>query len=894
MPLYNDSGLSEQEHALPLPGPALVIDVCSVAHNGIDLLRFLATELEDLTEKMSRKRVPQWRFLTKCINLLTLTPSGTDNAFSAFESHVPLIGTRYFDVEVYNGRTLRMQSKEELTRYLVERHIDIVRNSRIQAIQDRDLPGQPTNGRGGSPEQSTVRVFFLVDLKEEESFMLAAHVASWLKEWEGENYSPVRSGRAQRIEVVAICMNAAPQRQYDLLTQLDAVALDIVILLQAYRDDEGYIDEQAQVSQIALMLYTLLLRWPDCFEPEFEDTTEESSGVMQILRRPTYLMGISSLEASVRWGARWLDYNLVAKMIESLNDRRQVQREEQQFLLDMHVSEWLERLKKEIQKVVPSTVQKQLSSLGALEQLQRLTANPGRKHGAPDDLLQNFKQFCEQISELYTNDPFRSTGGVTLEHAIRSAILIPSQLKHLYEKVTEQEENVKSSVVDAYIALLDQKAQMQAFPQNAKDAIQGHGAIPRARHQIAALARRVQLIKQTLPNPIDYRREFDEEASKAQIELERLLRARGWSFWRRKMLQREVEKLYGSLCTCVRRHLSKVSEAIATQVTLTLLEQAGLYESSGQASPYQRQVERLGKGLNLAREQAMHQSTLAEERLHFGLIESMSAFSRPQQAFHLTCRKDILELRSIQDQFLRFYEELPKSQRFNDLARMLIRFSASETALLAGKVLQSRKMPAMIDDQEHFQLLQTELVASLLLANTGDVDLARIRQLLTEYAQAKRHVHMEPSLLDGDVLNIEDAMRETMLAQALSSNKSIGPAEKHVPTSEVVLAAWIGNERMRVPALSRIFDDRSVLARIEERKNTLAEVLEELFQQNKLVGYRDERTGEDYFYLFYPQGETRETLQQVLAFTHHEPLHYIPFPDTEKLIYLHIHRIRQV
>jgi hypothetical protein len=225
---------------------------------------------------------------------------------------------------------------------------------------------------------------------------------------------------------------------------------------------------------------------------------------------------------------------------------------------------------------------------------------------------------------------------------------------------------------------------------------------------------------------------------------------------------------------------------------------------------------------------------------------------------------------------------------------MLIRFSTSETASLDGKALQSRKMPSMIDDQEHFQLLQTELVASLLLANTGDVDLARIRQLLTEYAQAKRRVHMEPSLLDGDVLNIEDAMRETMLAQALSSNKSIGPAEKHVPTSEVVLAAWIGNERIRVPALSRIFDDRSVLARIEERKNTLAEALEELFQQNKLVGYRDERTGEDYFYLFYPQGETRETLQQVLAFTHHKPLHYIPFPDAEKLIYLHIHRIRQV
>ena len=259
-------------------------------------------------------------------------------------------------------------------------------------------------------------------------------------------------------------------------------------------------------------------------------------------------------------------------------------------------------------------------------------------------------------------------------------------------------------------------------------------------------------------------------------------------------------------------------------------------------------------------------------------------------------RNDILEWKSIQDAFLQSYEEMQSdSQQFKNLVRTLVRVSMNETALPNSRGLQQRKGLPVSNDREHFQHLQTELVANLLLANTGNVDPKTMHLLLAEYAQAKQRIHIDPSPLDGEVLNIEDAVRETILALALSSNKSLGPVEKQImPASEIVLAAWIGSERMRVSALSKIFDDRGVLARIEERKNTLSQVLDELIQQNKLVGYRDERTGDDYFYLFYPQGETSETLQKVLASRHQARFHSVPFPDAEKLIYLHVHRIRQI
>src|SRR5438876_2290249 len=40
-------------------------------------------------------------------------------------------------------------------------------------------------------------------------------------------------------------------------------------------------------------------------------------------------MGVSSLEYSARWGARWLDYGLVAKIINIMHDSREVEQEQQ-------------------------------------------------------------------------------------------------------------------------------------------------------------------------------------------------------------------------------------------------------------------------------------------------------------------------------------------------------------------------------------------------------------------------------------------------------------------------------------------------------------------------------------------------------------------------------------
>jgi hypothetical protein len=70
-------------------------------------------------------------------------------------------------------------------------------------------------------------------------------------------------------------------------------------------------------------------------------------------------------------------------------------------------------------------------------------------------------------------------------------------------------------------------------------------------------------------------------------------------------------------------------------------------------------------------------------------------------------------------------------------------------------------------------------------------------------------------------------------------------------------------------------------------------VLEDLRERGRLLGYRDETTSDDRFYLFVPPGDI-EAFQETLELMDVSNIRLVGFPDTEKLIYLHIHRVRQI
>ena len=85
-----------------------------------------------------------------------------------------------------------------------------------------------------------------------------------------------------------------------------------------------------------------------------------------------------------------------------------------------------------------------------------------------------------------------------------------------------------------------------------------------------------------------------------------------------------------------------------------------------------------------------------------------------------------------------------------------------------------------------------------------------------------------------------------------------------------------------------------VVTQFLTQKMTPAQALDDLRERNRLLGYRDEMAGDDRFYLLLAPGEASNDFLKELDLLYSAQIRPVRFPDTEKLIYLHIHRIRQI
>src|SRR5437870_5134516 len=101
---------------LPLPGPALVIDVRHSVEDKGRLIWYLAIEVEDLAREMRLNKVRHWRHLAECIDFLKIDaslPDPTQDKATEF-----MITTRV-------GDGVR-QGQSDLAHYIGREHIDRV------------------------------------------------------------------------------------------------------------------------------------------------------------------------------------------------------------------------------------------------------------------------------------------------------------------------------------------------------------------------------------------------------------------------------------------------------------------------------------------------------------------------------------------------------------------------------------------------------------------------------------------------------------------------------------------------------------------------------------------------------------------------------------------------
>lgn len=900
MPYYRDKSFERgrwhrEIAALPLPGPALVMDVRQ--RNDLRLMWYLATEVEDLAREMRLNQIYQWRLLDQYIRFLKLDILGLEPTPTPSSSFV---------IRIDNDDNWPLAGKNELAEHIGKHYINPVRNSRIIAMNDYDGDFVDTDFETASPEQSKVRVFFLVDLNEAESFERATTYAKWLKDWCSDDAGPTRTGRNERIETVGICMNAAPHRHHHLFENTDSsedtdssMALDTIILLQTYRDDDGYIDEEAQVYQAELLLYTLLLYWPESLERMIEDPysihilrkdkgAEETATDQEnpkILLRPTYIVGISALEYSARWGTRWLDYGLAAKIIEILRDSREVQREKTTMQAEVAIwwEDWWQRVQAAVSSFTPA-----VTTLQALDLMQAMTSPSNFRYNSPDALLQSLSYYRQRVSQLYTG-----TGGITLQLALDSAPLVPSHIKQGYEQSSRREGD-DVPLNDLYHLLSDLQMQAQLFLLPLFKT--AHGALPRAIDQITALNNKIRRLLQHPPDLQQYHMEFERQVEEAQKNLKHLLQK-----YRKSLPKQVPETIHHELdavIQIVQEHLKNVREAIAANIALTLLQWSDLYDPSGQASPYQQRLKSLDKDLKAAQEQAIHQQKIADERLKFSLSETRTAASHAQTWRNLNNRKDVLKWHVITESFLQSYDKLASDPTMELLSEMLLRRLGSQTLQVNGHHHRNGHYTGASLQQEknegYFQAISTALLTALLAARTGHVEITDILPLLNRYAQMKPLYLTEPSVLDSDVLGVEDSVKEAMLKQALYGRESTGFPKQELLPAEFVLSAWVASQHTTNLALVEALDSRNMVKYMEEHKSSSSEILKELRRQNKLVGYPDERVGDDYYYLLLPPDQESEAFLNALDFAQVAQVHAVRFPDKEKILYLHIHRIRQL
>jgi hypothetical protein len=71
------------------------------------------------------------------------------------------------------------------------------------------------------------------------------------------------------------------------------------------------------------------------------------------------------------------------------------------------------------------------------------------------------------------------------------------------------------------------------------------------------------------------------------------------------------------------------------------------------------------------------------------------------------------------------------------------------------------------------------------------------------------------------------------------------------------------------------------------------QALKDLQARNRLPGYRDNMAGDDLYYLLLAPGQAGDDFLKHIALSNLAHIRVVRFPDPEKLIYLHIHRIHQ-
>lgn len=522
-----DSKLVAQLNSLPIPPAALVIDMRKTDSEN-DVLQILRVEIEGLANELGMQNINHWRYLTGFLayeKLLPLTQHDIQLLRQDTQNRVQQrrsLGGRFSLGPRKNGPQnyvddedapsfLKSLPVDEFSRQLQECQllINSVRNRRLEATGDLGMRGKV----GGNAMNPKVQVIFLVDEDETDTLASAAAYASHLKHL----YSTLER-KYQVLDTMIICLNHANQANVPrkLLKQLYWPAIDeknkdtpwwhidSLILSENYGENAAYISREIQSVVAELLLYSILITQPFEFRPRFSDNayllpSPEMKNRMLSLPEQTYVVGLSAIEHSARWGRRLVNYGLVNEIIEVLQDQPQV---EQQATIGRTADIWLSDWRAFIKNAIPGKMAGDIPELQAFQHSNEAAQASSQIFASSNLMLDTGTRTVKAIEEyiggvaqtytmtleerekanqaaLYAPEGERVSIKPSLQDALGSTAQILQQVNNW------QEDDVQTPIIQANL----QAQRILSDKQFFKGA---QGAVPRARLQLQELGKSIR------------------------------------------------------------------------------------------------------------------------------------------------------------------------------------------------------------------------------------------------------------------------------------------------------------------------------------------------------------------------------------------------------------------
>lgn len=882
----------EEMGALPLPGPALVIDTRQFENqlefDPMALLVYLWTEMYDISREMRLQNVERWSNLHTFLGFRKLNMTDTNE----YMVHDPRSWKPGQMAERYTGPQLASH---------LGHLVNELRNQRI------------TCARPDDPNQATVRVIFLVDLADQEpemafpqtpltgrnaeqgqqtSFALAIICAGLLKAWfaheqgfsaddsQAQNPLQPRPASHTMLQTAAICLNTQISTHAHLLTDVTTVyTLDMLLLVQPYRQDYAYLDLQAQVSHAELLLSALLLHWPQVMLPDIEDLPDpyQAPPATRPLPRPTYILGSAAIEHASRWGKRLWSYGMEAALLMQLLDSTQV--EKQGTRLHSQVRDWWTNWRRQVQETLARLAEHlpQLSGLHTLKYFCPPTLFQAR---LLSDLREQVEVFIARLSPLY-REPLPESLGEVLANAPRLV-----ELSQQLEKPPGIAQDTWSTYLESLYAP-EREAQVCLLALF----LQARGCIPRALRQLQLLEERIALLHNDtsrcdLQALLDEWKRWYIQASERLATLEQ---NRPRSKRREKNLTlKEGASLAQAARALQQKHDAIISAAVEAHYELALLERAEV------TRPYSRRLKELQNLLQNIQTRSRYQRDIASLRLSLGARKPLAAPWQTSNPAILLNRQDQIN----QQELLRYFEQaLDELTRENEpfalkfLAQAALRFLGPEEdagARMNGRQPEIERPQNEQHALQHLQILEILLVSAFLAVRAG-ASLAKMEPLLANYRRAVLRFQPEPDQLNQTIQDMEELVRFVSIQKRLYGNDVSATLAWQVP-DELPLAALIARQPQDA-GLGAMLRSTNLLRYLETSSDQAARIVHTLDSQSIPAGFPHTLQGDETCYLYLPAGWEVDAFEQAMRAQLRSTVQIVRTPNIEKMVYLRIHRI---